>query len=40
MMKNSNYLLEKLVGADGGISEKSITLQEQASIDTNYIYQI
>ena len=35
-MKNSNHWLEKLVGADGGMSEKSITLQEQSSIDTTY----
>ena len=35
-MKNSNHWLEELVGADGGMSEKSITLQEQSSIDTTY----
>jgi len=35
-MKNSNHWLEKLGGADGGMSEKSITLQEQSSIDTTY----
>lgn len=35
-MKNSNHWLEKLVGADGCMSEKSITLQEQSSIDTTY----
>jgi hypothetical protein len=35
-MKNSNHWLEKLAGADGGMSEESITLKEQASIDTTY----
>ena len=35
-MRNSNHWLEKLGGADRGMSEKSITLQEQSSIDTTY----
>jgi hypothetical protein len=35
-MKNSNHGLEKLAGADGGMSEENITLKEQASIDTSY----
>jgi len=35
-MKNSNHWLQKLAGADGGMSEENITLKEQASIDTTY----
>ena len=35
-MKNSNHWLQKLAGADGGMSEENITLKEQASIDTSY----